>query len=322
MKKFSLFVVTLIFSAICLVCFTNSGIRKVDKNSRDEWPPSDWPKATELGDVPYSAKMYTADNINEILKNFNPDIKRIARFDIPLNYTTNTSWNAFELKATTNNFSHLTNEYTRLQFYAQSEVANTGLSYGQSLCDWLMDNGFATEENCEEITLQWLSDSESEIPMRVRNHTLDRMWIFICSGFSSSAAAIFNGDSRSYRYIGHTGVSKNSGGWNHRILTAVVLVDTEALERHRETEKEQWLKNNNEELIWCYHRMIYNNGDNPIREVEIVENQTVQQWRPIAPVCWYSEMPSWAKEQITNDWPRFPNQAAYQLIDNDNRLSD
>lgn len=50
----------------------------------------------------------------------------IAMFVIPVNHETGGSFTGFELKATTNNFSHLTTEDVRLQYYAQSEVADTG----------------------------------------------------------------------------------------------------------------------------------------------------------------------------------------------------
>lgn len=54
-------------------------------------------------------------------------VKRIAMFIIPVNYATNGNFTGFELKASTNNFSHAVGtENTRLQFYAQSEVADTG----------------------------------------------------------------------------------------------------------------------------------------------------------------------------------------------------
>ena len=54
-------------------------------------------------------------------------VKRIAMFIVPVNHEKNGSFTGFELKASTNNFSHASgSENTRLQFYAQSEVANTG----------------------------------------------------------------------------------------------------------------------------------------------------------------------------------------------------
>ena len=54
-------------------------------------------------------------------------VKRIAMFIIPVNCETNGPFTGFELKASTNNFSHAAGtENTRLQFYAQSEVADTG----------------------------------------------------------------------------------------------------------------------------------------------------------------------------------------------------
>ena len=53
--------------------------------------------------------------------------RRIAMFIIPVNYETNGVFCGFELKASTNNFSHAADEATRLQYYAQSEIADTGM---------------------------------------------------------------------------------------------------------------------------------------------------------------------------------------------------
>lgn len=54
-------------------------------------------------------------------------VKRIAMFIIPVNNWDYGEFTGFELKASTNNFSHAAGtEETRLQFYAQSEVADTG----------------------------------------------------------------------------------------------------------------------------------------------------------------------------------------------------
>lgn len=56
-------------------------------------------------------------------------VKRIAMFIIPVN-NESSSFSGFELKASTNNFSHAFPEETRLQFYAQSEVADKGIDFG------------------------------------------------------------------------------------------------------------------------------------------------------------------------------------------------
>lgn len=60
-------------------------------------------------------------------------VRRIAMFIIPVNCTTNENFAGFELKASTNNFSHAAGtEDTRLQFYSQSEVADKGADYGNN----------------------------------------------------------------------------------------------------------------------------------------------------------------------------------------------
>lgn len=65
--------------------------------------------------------------VDRAIGEYKVEPKRIAMFIIPVNYETNGSFTGFELKASTNNFSHSTGtENTRLQFYAQSEVADTG----------------------------------------------------------------------------------------------------------------------------------------------------------------------------------------------------
>ena len=55
--------------------------------------------------------------------------RRIAMFIIPVNAETNGVFCGLELKASTNNFSHAdgVTEDVRLQYYAQSEIADTGL---------------------------------------------------------------------------------------------------------------------------------------------------------------------------------------------------
>ncbi len=53
--------------------------------------------------------------------------RRIAMFIIPVNSETNGIFCGFELKASTNNFSHAADEAARLQYYAQSEIADTGM---------------------------------------------------------------------------------------------------------------------------------------------------------------------------------------------------
>ena len=65
-------------------------------------------------------------NLTDVITNAVPK-KTIAMFIIPVNNWDYGEFTGFELKASTNNFSHAAGtEETRLQFYAQSEVADTG----------------------------------------------------------------------------------------------------------------------------------------------------------------------------------------------------
>ena len=52
--------------------------------------------------------------------------KRYALFIVDVNCETSGAFTGFELKGTTNNFSHAVTEDVRLQFYSQSEIADTG----------------------------------------------------------------------------------------------------------------------------------------------------------------------------------------------------
>lgn len=58
--------------------------------------------------------------------------RKIAMFLIPVNATVDGTFTDFELKATTNNFSHSSTELARLQFYGQSEIADSGISPSQA----------------------------------------------------------------------------------------------------------------------------------------------------------------------------------------------
>lgn len=88
--------------------------------------------AQALGDA-YSEVRYTARDItaatNELARRCAPVTRRVAMFVVPVNAETNGVFCGFELKASTNNFSHAgeIDEGTRLQFYAQSELADTGI---------------------------------------------------------------------------------------------------------------------------------------------------------------------------------------------------
>ena len=162
-------------------------------------------------------------------------VKRIAMFIIPVNREPmSTSFVGFELKASTNNFSHAAGtEDTRLQFYSQSEVADKDASWGNN----------------------W-----------------DKMKIYVGTGYGSSW------DVRAYTKIG------NTIDWGHELRNVVVLVDASCIVKH----PGDWLREDNEDLMWCYLRNT--NGDGGEQE----EGSTKTLWHPIAPVRWFSEMPNWA----------------------------
>lgn len=166
------------------------------------------------------------------------DLKRtIAMFIIPVNTDGSGSrYVGFELKASTNNFSHATGENARLQFYAQSEVADKDASFGNI----------------------W-----------------DKMKMYVGTGYGSSW------DVRAYTKI------PNTIYWDYELRNVVVLVDASCIVKHPDGD---WLREDNEDLMWCYLRNT--NGDGGEKEGETTRNL----WHPIAPVRWFKKLPNWAKQ--------------------------
>ena len=160
-------------------------------------------------------------------------VKRIAMFIIPVN-NESSSFTGFELKASTNNFSHAFKEETRLQFYSQSEVADTGADYG---------NG----------------------------NNWDKMKMYVGTKYGNSW------DTRAYTKI------ENTIAWEHKLRNVVVLVDTSCIVKHHG----DWLREDNEDLMWCYLRNMNN-------DVEYEDGTTTALWHPISPVRWFSKLPNWA----------------------------
>ncbi len=159
--------------------------------------------------------------------------KRYALFIVDVNCETDGAFVGFELKGTTNNFSHAVSEDVRLQYYSQSEIADTG----------------------------------------VEGH-VDRMMLFVCTSHDSE-------DVRSWTRIA------NTIDFPHHLTRIAALVDVTCLERHPDVE---WLRDDNEELIWCYLR---NRANDP--PVEYEQGTTTGLWRTIVPVRWYRELPAWAR---------------------------
>ena len=178
-----------------------------------------------------------------------PEPKRIAMFIIPVNNeSTSIVYKGFELKASTNNFFIGAEEFDKIQFYAQSTIADS-----RALGDYK----------------DW-----------------DGMNLYILTGSSI-------GDWRSYKKIG------NTQGAASRLTDVVVLVDARCCASHWTgvTIGESfyggtdWLRDDNEDLVWCYCRQTANGYE---KEPDLSNSL----WRPIAPVKWFSEWPSWAGEAI------------------------
>lgn len=211
--------------------------------------------------IPVDRYVFTNDILPQIAlkSDIGDPIKTIAMFEIPINYGTDGTFTDFELKATTNNYASASGEYVRLQFYAQSEIANSGISIQDAIADGKNENS-----------------------------SIDRMYIFETTSRHSGNSG-YTGDNRGYFYI------KNTIDWNFKPSTVIVLIDTSCLERHKENVPGQWLSNANEELIWSYTRYASNGGEVQ-REKE--SGTTSVLWRPITPVKWFKEMPKWAIEQF------------------------
>lgn len=233
----------------------------------------------KLGDLEFDTLMYTKSDIDKLLmqrSGCDCPSNLVALFIIPLNYTSSGAYEHFELKASTNNFyavesigNSTEQEYVRLQYYSQSEIADKGISIPE------------TEGLGGEVK---------------PNSSLDRMWIFACTGFHDNPSiGSFSGDVRSWYYIGSTlcGI----GRWLHKPTTIAVLVDTTCLERHKESRGGEWLSKENQELVWSWTRYYY---DGTERHSETESGGTRPLWRPIAPDRWYSEIPGWAAKQIPN----------------------
>ena len=116
--------------------------------------------------------------------------------------------------------------------------------------------------------------SQSEIADTGREGHIDRMMLFVCTSHDSE-------DVRSWTRI------PNTIDFPHQLTRIAALVDVTCLERHPDGE---WLRDDNEELIWCYLR---DRQLDPPYEYE--KGTTKSLWRPIVPVRWYRELPDWAR---------------------------
>lgn len=92
--------------------------------------PGSFSVVTTLGN---SNVWFNGQNLFDLLKNIVPPTpplieKKYALFLIPVNLTTNGTFNGFELKASTNNFLKAGNPEAEPQYYSQSEIADMGSS--------------------------------------------------------------------------------------------------------------------------------------------------------------------------------------------------
>ena len=180
MKKF--------FSILAFLCLVTASFA-ADPNTDTFGIVLDKTFSGDFGDIPFDSKLSPGIGGSTNIP------KRIAMFLIPLNYTTRGEWEQFELKASTNNFSHSIAEFDRLLYYSESQIANTGADEGA-----------------------------------VYSTTYDKMWCFVGTSFFVQSSG-FRGDNRSYYWITNTmpGI-----GWEHQMTTVAVLVDTTCLRRHPE----------------------------------------------------------------------------------------
>lgn len=97
----------------------------------------DWPEGERLGDIPFEERMYTKADLDYILSLIKPGggggdcpctniVRRYPMFIIHLNttqgfdengYTLRTQFSGFELKASTNDFSHAVSESKRVLYW-------------------------------------------------------------------------------------------------------------------------------------------------------------------------------------------------------------
>ena len=171
-----------------------------------------------------------------------PEPKRIAMFIIPVNNETDTVYTGFELKASTNNFRYGASEYEKLQFYGQSERADSR-AYGDHR-DW------------------------------------DYMRLYACLANSAPGwPTAHTPDPRAYERIKSTRLDYGLNASDLKYI--VVLIDEKCLYSHPDGD---WLRDDNDDLVWCYYRTKPNNAGEG-------------RWRPIAPVRWFATWPSWAGDR-------------------------
>lgn len=97
-----------------------------------------------------------------------------------------------------------------------------------------------------------------------------------------TGTSIDSADVRSYTYIANTAFYTNY------LRSVVVVVDAQCLLRH----PGDWLRDNNDELIWTYLRV-------SSMGMEEEKGTTRTLWIPTAPVRWFKKLPKWA-----DVWPK------------------
>lgn len=202
--------------------------------------------------------------------------RRIAMFIVPVNYTTNGPWTAFELKASTNDFCHgrpggqQIPERVYMQYFMDSDVADTGGLFNP---DCMRDRAklYICNENLEDVGLEFRSYTRIANTLQL-NPTPNK--------------GVRDGEWDPDDY------APNPLPRSRHVEEVVVLIDTCDLVRYPEpggwaATNGVWLTWNNNNLMWVYGRK----GNSWWEEA----HGTKPMWRPIAPVRWFKEMPNWAQ---------------------------
>ena len=132
-------------------------------------------------------------------------------------------------------------------------------------------NNFSNAAGTDDTRLQFYSQSEVADKGAEDGNEWDKMKMYVGTGYGSSW------DVRAYTKIG------NTIDWGYELRNVVVLVDASCIVKH----PGDWLREDNEDLMWCYTRNMNN-------DVEYENGSTKTLWNPIAPVRWFSELPNWA----------------------------
>ena len=158
-----------------------------------------------------------------------------------------------------------------------------------------------TNEIPEEVYMQYFMDSDvADVGGLGSDQTFrDRAKLYVVN----EGKADIGLEKRSYTRIANTAVLY---GIRH-VEEVVVLVDAHDLIRHPEEWKceNPWLTSLNEHLTWIYGRK----GVSQLEEAR----GSKPMWRPVAPVCWFKEMPNWSQLADEEYYQHFPTNAPAEV---------